>query len=150
MFDKIPNIDLMNGLNINPIPLEFSQEMTTTKMLAAIQAKINQMIDFRNNAVSDAISYTDEECYKINKAFDELKNLINTVEIIPDGSLGIKKLSEDFLNVVNNKVIDMVKELTTTVWFGINDNGFFYAVIPESWNEITFETDVEGKLILKY
>mgnify|MGYP000346560759 CR=1 FL=1 len=40
----IDNIKLFNGLNVNPIPLEFSQSMTTTKELAYIESLINNLI----------------------------------------------------------------------------------------------------------
>ena len=34
------------------------------------------------------------------------------------------------------------------VWFGLTDDGYFMAVIPESWKEIDFDTSEEGHLIL--
>lgn len=37
-----------NGLNLNPIPLEFSQSMSTTKTIAALLAKLDQVIGFTN------------------------------------------------------------------------------------------------------
>jgi hypothetical protein len=39
----------LNGLNLNPIPLEFGQSLSTTKELAMILAKIDQVITFTND-----------------------------------------------------------------------------------------------------
>lgn len=55
----INNIDLLNGLNINPIPLEFNQGMTTTKWLLSMQATLTS-ISVAVNAWYDNI-YTDLE-----------------------------------------------------------------------------------------
>lgn len=35
---------------------------------------------------------------------------------------------------------DLVKEMILSVWFGINDEGYFVAFIPDSWAEIIFNT----------
>jgi hypothetical protein len=40
----INNVDFLNGLNINPIPLEFSQTLTTTKWLLTMQAKLSEIM----------------------------------------------------------------------------------------------------------
>lgn len=44
MNDFISNVDILNGLNINPIPLEFSNSLTTTKWLCEMQAKLTSVI----------------------------------------------------------------------------------------------------------
>lgn len=41
--DIITNVEFLNGLNINPIPLEFTQALTTTKWLLEMQAKLSSI-----------------------------------------------------------------------------------------------------------
>lgn len=36
--------------------------------------------------------------------------------------------------------LDIVGELVKMVWFGLNDDGYFVAYIPESWADIIFNT----------
>lgn len=55
---------------------------------------------------------------------------------------------------------DIVAEMMKMVFFGLTDTGYFVAYIPESWNDITFNTtgyDIEvpimpdfGHLVLSY
>ena len=53
----------------------------------------------------------------------------------------------------------LLAELAKVVFFGITDDGYFYADIPESWSEIIFNTtgyditipgEEYGKLVLTY
>jgi hypothetical protein len=135
--NQVSNINLIDGLNMNPVPLEASQEMTTTKWLMAIQNKLNDIILVRNEVVNDANSYTDDKIDSLAKSITDLQNLINGSKLIPN---------QDIQNFVTTSVSNAIK----TVSFGINNDGYFYAVIPSSWNEITFDTNDEGNLILKY
>jgi hypothetical protein len=149
-FDQIAYVDLFNNLNTNPIPLEFSNEMTTLKTLAALQAKVNQIIDFRNNAVNDANTYTDEQTKIINDALAVLQNNLNAGTLVPKGSLTIDKFSSDFLNSVNTFVQNQLAESAKFVSFGIDDSGYFYVDVPSNWEQINFSSDADGHLILEY
>lgn len=150
MFNPIQQINLLDGLNINPIPLEMGQAMTTTKWLMAIQAKVNEIIIIRNEVLSEANSYTDEKYNQVVNLINQLKTLLNQGDIIPNGSIGLEKLKIDFFNQMNEVVTNMVHDLAKTVWFGINDQGYFYAVIPSDWEQIQFNTNQDGHLILQY
>jgi hypothetical protein len=76
--------------------------------------------------------------------------MLNNGNIIPNGSIGLEKLNNDFIGQMSDVVTNMVHGLAKTVWFGINDNGYFYAVIPSDWEQIQFNTTQEGNLILQY
>lgn len=34
------------------------------------------------------------------------------------------------------------------VWFGLTDDGYFMAVIPDNWKDVQFDTTEEGQLVL--
>ena len=64
-----------------------------------------------------------------------------------------------FVKWMRENALDLVGELVKLVFFGINDDGYFVAYIPESWDEIIFTTtglDVfipgvdYGHLVLSY
>ena len=71
---------------------------------------------------------------------------------------------ENFLNSLEKwlrtNAIDIIGELVHMVFFGLTDAGYFVAYIPESWNDITFNTtqldiflDIQpqfGHLVLSY
>jgi hypothetical protein len=150
MFNQIDQINLLNGLNLNPIPLEFSQGITTTEWLLSIQSKVNEIIIIRNEVVQDANNFTLQKYEEVKKLIDDLQTLLNNGNIIPNGSIGLEKLKSDFFDKIEDVVINMVHNLAKTVWFGINDNGYFYAVIPSDWEQIQFSTNQDGNLILQY
>lgn len=90
------------------------------------------------------------------KEYEELKKIIDDFN---DG-----KFSDDFIEslkswIVNN-VNDLISYAIKNVWFGLTDSGYFVAYIPDSWNDIIFNTigydiDVEdsanyGRLVLSY
>lgn len=67
---------------------------------------------------------------------DDLKNLYNAIMSgnLPEGMKeGIRRWME--VNALN-----LVGELVKMVFFGITDDGYFIAYIPESWNDIIFGT----------
>ena len=53
-------------------------------------------------------------------------------------------------SVIAETVKEVITETIKMVWFGLTDDGYFMAVIPDSWKEITFDTSEEGQLILEH
>src|SRR5699024_6005183 len=43
---------------------------------------------------------------------------------------------------------DILTQAVKIVWFGLTDDGYFMAVIPENWREIEFDTTNDGELVL--
>lgn len=67
---------------------------------------------------------------------DELNELLDMIASgnLPEGMQeGIRKWLE-----VN--ALDLIGQLVKMVFFGITDDGYFVAYIPESWNDIIFGT----------
>lgn len=89
------------------------------------------------------------------EAYEELKDIYNQIVSgnLPDGII-------DTLNRwMNQHALDIVGNLVKSVFFGLTDTGYFVAYIPESWDDITFNTteydiyvpDVDyGHLTLSY
>ena len=112
----------------------------------------------------------------------KLKECIDKVEGIEDYKsehepeyLALKKLVDDlytgnfppeFLSSLylwlEENAVDIIGRLSTMVFFGLTDSGYFIAYVPESWNNITFNTtdyDIQiterpdigyGHLVLSY
>src|SRR5690625_1071848 len=63
---------------------------------------------------------------------------------------------EDFDRIITEKTIKWLDEnmehiLTQAVqlvWFGLTDDGYFMAVIPENWSDVQFDTTEHGQLML--
>ncbi len=71
-----------------------------------------------------------------NPTIEDLKNILDQIMMgnLPEGmKQGIKTWLE-------YNAIDLIGHLVNMVFFGITDDGYFIAYIPESWDEITFGT----------
>ncbi len=50
------------------------------------------------------------------------------------------EIVEAFNKWARTNMPDLVKEMIKSVWFGLTDDGYFIAYIPDSWAEIVFNT----------
>lgn len=52
--------------------------------------------------------------------------------------------SEEFVNTLiswyQDHIVDIIGEMVKQVFFGVNDQGYFVAYIPDSWDDIIFGT----------
>ena len=63
---------------------------------------------------------------------------------------------EDFDRIITEKtekwldenMEDILTQAVQLVWFGLTDDGYFMAVIPENWSDVQFDTTNEGQLML--
>ena len=87
--------------------------------------------------------------------YEELKSFMDRINA---GELPAAVYSELRIWIQNN-AIDIIGELVKMVFFGLTDDGYFVAYIPESWSDIIFNTtglDISiageeyGKLVLSY
>lgn len=92
---------------------------------------------------------------EINIDRDAINNLQEEFQKIIDG-----EYDEHFQKLIEDWIRDNFAELFSSgikqVYFGLTSNGYFCAYIPDSWNEITFDTGAVygrsdyGRLILKF
>lgn len=112
------------------------------------------------------IKHICHELCKFSEYADYLAKNIN------DDHRTIEQLQEDFEKFQNSGFIDyyetlikdymndnmerIIRESMLMVWFGLTDDGHFVAYIPDSWDDIQFDTGMEygtekyGRLILLY
>lgn len=50
------------------------------------------------------------------------------------------EISSAIKNWIVRNFNDIVGDMIKTVWFGLTDDGYFVAYIPESWQDVTFRT----------
>lgn len=90
---------------------------------------------------------------------DRVAELEEAVNAIKAGNL-TPEMQAKIIEIVQRDIVDLVGEMVKFVFFGLTDNGFFVAYIPEPWDSIIFNTsnydifltDVPefGRLILSY
>jgi len=80
----------------------------------------------------------------------EVEDTLKRYSDILDGKI------EDFDRIILSKteqwlaenMEDILTKAVQLVWFGLTDDGYFMAVIPEGWSDVQFDTTGEGQLML--
>lgn len=106
-------------------------------------------------------------------SFDKVENYLDYIaEIMNEWNIEFSEEMQEQLselwNAVNNGLENAAKDwigenlewvfthIAKQVYFGINEQGYFVAYIPESWDDIVFDTgavyglDTYGRLILRW
>lgn len=86
------------------------------------------------------------------KEYDELKEIYDTLY---NGTL-TPALEESLSKWVNTNLETLIGDAIKNVYFGLTNDGYFCAFIPQSWNWVTFSTiedpdePLYGHLVLMY
>lgn len=108
----------------------------------------------------DSLSYYEVLCKVvkyINELIDSDKEIINDIDEL---RADLKIVQDWIANYDEDKIIELFDRYFKFVFFGLTEDGYFVAYIPESWNDIQFSTSgyddftsIEpeyGHLILSY
>ena len=108
-------------------------------------------------------------CELINKLICYADMLGDRVNINHDEIEALKKQFQKFIESgfddyykekifawIDEHMPELMSRATKQVYFGLNDEGYFVAYVPDSWNDITFDTGAVfgrndyGRLILRF
>ena len=93
------------------------------------------------------------------KEYEELVNHVDKIQAWIDGveSGNIPQALIDGLATwIDNNLQDLISRAIKFVWFGLTTDGYFVAYIPDSWDELTFDTCMDfaneyyGHLLICY
>lgn len=102
----------------------------------------NQQNTFENNINIKINELTD----KVNDCYEEVEKLINGEYI--------ETYVQALATWIDNNLQVMVSKIVKYVWFEVNEDGYFVAYIPDTWDFIDFDTEMNpdnedyGKLAL--
>lgn len=141
LINLMSTVQLINGLNIHPIPLDFDNCMTTTEILAHMQHIINELVNNSNK-------YNVELGDALKKTLQNLQTQLNT--FIKECDYNVENYLKTITNHLDYAIEKRISEQVKLFQVGINEDGYFYIDTPTSWNEITFDTSENHELIIKY
>lgn len=126
------------------LPAVYDDSMSYYEVLCKIVARLNEEGDMFNILV-ERINLNTEEINKLKELFQEF------VES------GFDDYYKDQVEQWIEQNLEYVfSTLAKQVFFGLNQEGYFVAYIPQSWNDIIFDTgwnyneDTYGRLILRW
>lgn len=144
--------EFQNFICSKVLPLVYDESLSYLEINTKLINYVNEMI----KSVNDVITAHNDLTGHYAETLQQLALLKADIEkmktgfYIKDGTITLKQMNKEFLAMIQDYVSDTVKELVSFVWFGLNDNGHFIAVIPSSWSQIIFSTDTDGNLVLSY
>ncbi len=126
----------------------YPNNSTEVRNLDWIIKHFNEFIE-SINSIDGWIEQHEKEYNDLKKIIDDFNEGKFTAEFI-----------ESLKSWIVNNVNDLISYAIKNVWFGLTDSGYFTAYIPDSWNDIIFNTigydiDIEdednyGRLVLSY
>lgn len=87
-------------------------------------------------SVGEAVEALDAWKESAEGSIQDLQKLLNDISA---GNFP-EEISSAIKNWITANFYDIVGDMAKVVWFGLTDNGYFVAYIPDSWQDIVFRT----------
>lgn len=106
----------------------------------------------RLQKLCDYVTYMGDE---INIDRETINYLLDEFQKFIDGGFS-EYYEAEIARWIDEHFADIIRDGMQQVYFGLTDDGYFCAYVPDSWSEITFDTGVVygrsdyGRLILKF
>lgn len=126
------------------LPAVYDDSLSYYELLCKVIKKLNEVIEQYD--VTGSV---------VNEIIIELQTLQNEFEKFKTG--GLEEFYEDLLDKwIADNMESIISKSIKMVFFGLTLDGHFVAYIPDSWNEIVFDTgmvygeDTYGRLMLRW
>lgn len=133
------------------IPLVYDESLSYYEVLCKVLEYLNQMISNQN------VMYN-----QINTNKTDIQNLQNDMELVKTELEKVK--NGDYVSLyidalakwIDQNLISLVGRIVKYVFFGLTDDGYFCAYIPESWDFIQWDTIIDpnsnlyGHLVMRW
>jgi hypothetical protein len=105
--------------------------------------------------IDKLVNYANMLGRNINVTHEEVERLKRELERLKDGGL-LKYYINQIYEWIQTHMRELMSAAVKQVYFGLNDDGYFVAYVPDSWREITFDTGTVygrtdyGRLVLRF
>lgn len=109
--------------------------------------------DFKTSITNQQNTFETNINIKINELTDRVNDCYAEVEKLINGEY-IETYVQALATWIDNNLQVMVSKIVKYVWFEVNEDGYFVAYIPDTWDFIDFDTEMNpddedyGKLAL--
>lgn len=126
------------------LPAVYDDSLSYYELLCKVVAKVNEIVEIHNQE--------NNNWEEIQKRLDEIEAWIKEFQehgLDPYYEAQVEKWVTENLDFIFRKVVKQV-------FFGLNRDGYFVAYVPDSWNDIIFDTGWNfgdanyGRLILRW
>lgn len=147
--EYIDNVESWSSLIM---PIVYDDSLSFYELINKLKNVVNDVINKVNLLIQSnkelTIKYADvlNELDKLNKKLDDF---LNGYEI-PTDSIRWEQLNTNVKEKLLQMIEQTIPQIAKFVWFGLNEDGYFVAYIPNNWTDINFSSSSEGELILSY
>ena len=127
------------------LPTAFDDSLTLVEKINKVIEYLNRLLD-EQNSIIDLLQEHDISIEQLKK---DVRYMESELEKVRNGDY-VSLYLNSIENWINNNLKELVASVAKFVWFGLNDDGYFIAVIPDNWKDINFDTTNEGHLVLEY
>ena len=105
--------------------------------------------------IDKLVNYADMLGRHINVTQEEVEQLKRELQNLKDGGL-LKYYIDQIYQWIQTHMRELMSAAVKQVYFGLNDDGYFVAYVPDSWREITFDTGTVygrtdyGRLVIRF
>lgn len=140
------------------LPCVYDDALSYYEVLSKIVSHLNSVVD-KTNEITDLCAELDKELEAVEaKLIDnaaDIDTMKQEIERIKRGDY-VELYLDSISNWIDKNLIDVIGRSASFIVFGLSDDGYFVAYVPEGWDFINFDTDADyysenyGKLILEY
>lgn len=133
------------------IPLVYDESLSYYEVLCKVLEYLNQMIS-NQNVMYNQINTNKTNIQNLQKDMALVKTELEKVKNGDYVSLYIDALAK----WIDKNLISLVGRIVKYVFFGLTDDGYFCAYIPESWDFIQWDTIIDpnsnlyGHLVMRW
>lgn len=154
MIDKSDSLIKMNQFRFwcqKVLPLVYDDSLSYYELLCKVVKYINDLIH-NDQILSEMVESWNVDIDAIEQQISKLQEQLNKYadgELIPEYVLALQNFIDENLEGIIGRIVKFVS-------FGINEQGYFVALVPKTWNFIHFDTIIEpsselyGHLILQW
>lgn len=133
------------------LPLDVTGEMTDYEFISRLCRKVNELIQ-SNNDTGNQLQLTINQ---VNQIAAEVAGIQAELEKVKNGDY-VSLYLDSIKSWIDANLQELVARTVKYVFFGLTDDGYFAAYVPDSWDFIRFDTPMDyssddyGHLLLYY
>lgn len=117
------------------LPLVYDESLSYYEVLCKVVDYLNKVIDNQN----DMTEYLKELGITVEQLEADVKYVKSELEKVKNGDY-VSLYLDTIIKWIDENVQDLVAKIVKYVFFVIDDDGYFNAIIPFSWDFIEFDT----------
>lgn len=121
------------------IPLVYDDSLSYLEVLAKVVSYLNQVVE-ANNDIIQTLELHDEELEELKQVTAYLSEQMD--KIINGEAIDI--YIDALAKWIDANLQELVARTVKFVVFGLSDDGYFVADVPETWEFITWDTDMSS------